>query len=527
MLLELGASVDRDVLRPRGLRSPVAIAARNGNAHCVAKLLHDGGRMVGGTLPLLEAVRGRSAACVKLLAVHVDGAVHGETALHITIRLGIVDIVDILLEAGAPVDAMDIWGKTPLYVACSLSDDATATRLIAANATVNTFAHNGRSPLWLAVEDKNLALVKILLLAGADPETTRNNTTVLMLACMLRLRRIAEALLKANADPNSAFMGVVLEGYTTMVRVLHTAGAVLDRPDAEGFTALGRASMADYDCIAQILLELGADCELGNATMTPLVLACTANSYSVAYALLRWRVNLYNQHPSPLEAAAKSGALRISRLLLMTSAPAEGDPSTGPLALATLNNRTEIVGLLLKAGVPAQNESLWQACALGYPEIVDLLLKAGSDPCYAEGGFTCLHIAVRLEDVFINQAVVQKLACYGARVQCDARFEPNYRYWLKSIEEHTPIQICVGLGEVDIATLHLRRGAVWYLQPACAVHSLAAPLVATLGLGWSQSRHFLFGPVARRTIWMLLWVARHVCAPAEVWMLIRESVSRN
>lgn len=64
----------------------------------------------------------------------------GNTALHLACQQGWLDASRLLVEAGAPVDAIDAYGNTPLWRA--------------------VFAFPGGDP----------ALIRLLLEAGADPD---------------------------------------------------------------------------------------------------------------------------------------------------------------------------------------------------------------------------------------------------------------------------------------------------------------------------------------------------------------------
>ncbi|OPH62079.1 hypothetical protein BC351_02240 [Paenibacillus ferrarius] len=100
-----------------------------------------------------------------------------------------IEIVKLLIEAGAAVNDKDNNGNTPLALAAMYNQKELVTYLIDHGAHVNVKNNDGRTPLIEAVEavegakseDDVLEVVKIMLQAGADPKTIpdRNGNTAL------------------------------------------------------------------------------------------------------------------------------------------------------------------------------------------------------------------------------------------------------------------------------------------------------------------------------------------------------------
>lgn len=75
--------------------------------------------------------------------------ISSEQPLHVAARKGHVAVVEVLLDAGASVDAVDA-GKTPLHWAAEKGRDATVERLLAAGASVDAVDSDGMTPYQLA-----------------------------------------------------------------------------------------------------------------------------------------------------------------------------------------------------------------------------------------------------------------------------------------------------------------------------------------------------------------------------------------
>jgi ankyrin repeat protein len=95
-----------------------------------------------------------------------DLAITNMTALMFAAGVGAERIVEILLSAGADVNASDKYGATALYQAALNGKPSIVTRLIAARARVNAIRSDmGNTALFAATPDT----VPLLLAAGADP----------------------------------------------------------------------------------------------------------------------------------------------------------------------------------------------------------------------------------------------------------------------------------------------------------------------------------------------------------------------
>src|SRR5262249_15411433 len=78
------------------------------------------------------------------------------------------EIVALLLDAGAPVNAKDAQGYTALHTAAFRGRAEIAKLLIDRGADVNGTASDGFTPLHQAAWRGNCAVARLLLAAGAD-----------------------------------------------------------------------------------------------------------------------------------------------------------------------------------------------------------------------------------------------------------------------------------------------------------------------------------------------------------------------
>ena len=131
------------------------------------------GRVSGDSGPLLTTLQQAAADgdedMVRLLlsrGIDVDGKegdVSNETALHVAAHFGYQHIVDMLIQAGARVDDLDLQGQTPLHAAASSGQEAIARMLLLQGARLNCVDNAGDTPLHCAARYGRLEVVRLLI----------------------------------------------------------------------------------------------------------------------------------------------------------------------------------------------------------------------------------------------------------------------------------------------------------------------------------------------------------------------------
>lgn len=116
---------------------------------------------------LVHAREERDLPMARQVYVPLSG---GFTALHRAAASGATDLTELLLQAGAEVNARSPFGETPLHSAVATNYPATAALLLQAGADPNAALTIGLTPLHWAVMRGYQPLIAILLQAGADPD---------------------------------------------------------------------------------------------------------------------------------------------------------------------------------------------------------------------------------------------------------------------------------------------------------------------------------------------------------------------
>jgi hypothetical protein len=92
-----------------------------------------------------------------------------QTALHVAVESSNLYVVTALLTNGAKTDTFDIYGQTPLHIACKHGRSATVATLIESNVDINMQTKKeGETALHIAIRKGDLAVIKVLVAGGAD-----------------------------------------------------------------------------------------------------------------------------------------------------------------------------------------------------------------------------------------------------------------------------------------------------------------------------------------------------------------------
>ena len=198
-------------------------------------------------------------------------------------------VVDLLLKAGANVDAADESGRTPLFLAAEHGDIELANLLLDAGADPN--GAEGCPPLCALARTKSRHSARILagnlLAAEADLQAAdKDGDTALHHAARKGWPSLIKAFLSAGADVNAvnaqkhtpllalahavtAYKAKVSEGERQCLELLVSAsGAALNHGDENGDTALHvltRGTTPEARELCHALLGYDVDCKQPNA----------------------------------------------------------------------------------------------------------------------------------------------------------------------------------------------------------------------------------------------------------------------
>jgi len=370
-----------------------------------------------GMTAMARAVDSESLAIITALAkagadVNVRAMNYHKTPLLLAVELGDLEAVEILIEAGAHVNALGEKGNSALIIAARNGDLDCVRALIHAKAEIEVHNHDGDTALMVAVANDNIDVVEKLIDARADVHAhgfgnhtalfsaptaevaealiaahadvnaqDQMDSTALMIASQLRRSDVIYTLLEANAAVNAknlTGMSALLYSLQTFndelphldkdtVKALLKAKANLDGIDRDGHGALHlavrnceSASILNKllkACKQQVQAGVDVNAQTHKGT-TPLMRAVVHDSASLPELLITDRADLDARDSYGLTALIKAADkvdAHSTKLLLDAGARWEPQHPAEISAFMDICSGKFVLGLLDKDNVPNQD----------------------------------------------------------------------------------------------------------------------------------------------------------------------------
>jgi ankyrin repeat protein len=232
---------------------------------------------------LIEATKKQDVQAVRALLkqrsdIHATEA-DGSTALHWAAQRSHLELVELLLAAGANPDAATRYKIPPLYLASLNGHAAIMARLLDAGANPNGTAHEGQTMLMTAALSGNADAVRLLLTRGAHVNAIEpyRGQSALMWASAEGNTAAADLLIEAGADLKAKssggftpFLFAVRNAHLETAELLLKRGANVNDVAPDGSSALSMATVNAYYELAAMLLDRGADPNLPDPRGSPL-----------------------------------------------------------------------------------------------------------------------------------------------------------------------------------------------------------------------------------------------------------------
>jgi len=211
------------------------------------------------------------------------------TPLHLALINENFDIVELLIRRGADVNALYHKKLTPLHLAAVSGSPDAIKLILPKNKDINSQDDSKSTSLHLAADSGSLEGVALLLDYKADVNARDNKrSTPLHLASRRGSFNLVQLLLERGADPNAqnekgwtALHIATQKGAVKVVQCLLERGAHANIADGDGRTPLHVASNSKNTKIVALLMEHGADPSVQDARkLTPFQLETAGTSAS-------------------------------------------------------------------------------------------------------------------------------------------------------------------------------------------------------------------------------------------------------
>lgn len=194
-------------------------------------------------------------------------------AVHLALQKRSYDLVHMLVERGADINAQKSSGNAPLHDAAEQGEERLAAWLIDLGADSNLKSARGETPATHAALCGQWKLVYLLVKKGADVNAVNsNNETALHIASSSGAGiQVVHKLLDLGGDVNQhGFAGntalhlAAFEGFADMMQALIERGAAVNAVNSGGSSALHLAVFFNHLPCVQLLIQNQANPNLQN-----------------------------------------------------------------------------------------------------------------------------------------------------------------------------------------------------------------------------------------------------------------------
>ena len=339
---------------------------------------------------------------------------HGDHALHIAARNGDIQTVQLLVDCGADVNALNGDGQTPLHTAAGGEKDCPelCSMLLEHNAKIDAVDKDGNQPLHLACKRLNSKTRQLLLHHNADANVLNNKKYK---PWHLASQRLTSSYTKAiDGNGNNALYKAAESADLHTVQLLVDWTADVNEVNEDGQTPLHAAAGGEKDCpeLCSILLKHKAKIDAvdkdGNQ---PLHLACRKYHTKTGRLLLSNQADanaLNGDGQTPLHTAAggEKDCPELCSMLLEHKAKIDAVDKDGnqPLHLACkrLNSKTRQLLLHHNADANVLNNKKYKPWHLASQRLTSSYTKAidgnGNNALYKAAESADLHTVQLLVD---------------------------------------------------------------------------------------------------------------------------------
>ncbi|KAK2593245.1 hypothetical protein QQS21_009044 [Conoideocrella luteorostrata] len=351
----------------------------------------------------------------------------GTNALHWACERGHAEIVQMLLDKGADVNAQSGDCDNALQAASEAGHVDIMQILLDNGADINAKGRQYSNALQAASYRGDAKIAQMLLDNGADVNAKGKYGNALQAASYKRNIEIVQMLLDRGADVDALHVASN-GGNVKLLQMLLSKGAGFNAQGGQYDNPLQAASNRGHVEIIQMLLDRGADINAKGRKYSNALQAASEGGHVDAVQMLLDRGADINAtgvwYDNALQTASYRGYIEIVQILLDRGADidAKGEFYGNALQTASKWGHVDIVQMLLDNGADVNAESILFGNALqaasneGHVKIVQMLLDRGADLNAQSGQFgNALQDASHKGEVKIVQMLLGKGADLNAQ----------------------------------------------------------------------------------------------------------------
>ncbi|XP_072288676.1 ankyrin repeat and death domain-containing protein 1A [Eucyclogobius newberryi] len=322
------------------------------------------------------------------------------TALHFAVARKNKEAVQLLLQRRVKVDLNDKHGVTPIHLAAWFGSLDILKLLVRAGADTKTENEEGLNILHCAAINNHTEVVEYIVndlvmkeLDKGDRSGQRPFSLAAMHGCVEMLEMLMDSsynmdTMEPNKRGDTPLHLAARSGHGDMVQLLLMSFDTRDEVNKDGETALFQAADNGHEDCVQTLLE--ADCDpniVTNDTRSALHSVTERGDASLVQLLLEYEANTEcsdQNLQTPLHLAVKNGHLPVIYCLLRAGCNfnATDKMSQTAMHIAAEMGKVEVAEMLLKEGInlslpdKQSKTALEVAARAGEFIIVDMIIKA-------------------------------------------------------------------------------------------------------------------------------------------------------
>lgn len=445
LLNEGGADVDHE---DNDKATPLHTAAQAGQIEVIRKLVFYGADVArrdnDGYTPLhLAAREGHVDSFKEILKKAKSGGLstktllnspdcYGNVCLHLAIKHGHREIVELCLGSGADISTAQDDFSTPIHLACSHGDLEITKLLVQQGAKIESEDGNGLTPLLRASLGGHVPIIEFLLAQGARLYPVADSCTPSPLMCAVKrsqnnavryfLERGFSLKYKDLNWRTCLHVAVACADIETVDLILENGGhSLLESKDQYGKTAIHyAAATCNVDIINRLIL-VGADVRAkDNEERIALHFAAEAGALCAVRSLLSACPESVNDidygSRTPLHFAAAEGRDKVATHLLQNSAEVDyrDDERFTPLFHATICGCPATMDTLLYHGADVnaleknRKPPLVFAAFFKHNKNFRKLVRLGADmTVVSTTGYNCLDAAIRVGNKEVCMEIIK------------------------------------------------------------------------------------------------------------------------